>query len=242
MMSERDNIYISDKVKDIPVAFNEEVTKVFEDMINRSVPGYQSSLKLVREFGRKYIRPDTNIYDLGCSLGAATESLLLVPMINNKILAVDNSRHMIRMCKERFLKSAENTQVEFILSDVREVVLSNASLVIVNYLMQFLAIKERKDLIRIIYESLVDEGACIISEKIHFKSIMRTNLIRDIHHSFKLENGYSDLEVARKRDALDGVLITETEQDHIKRIKSIGFKRVMKIMSNLNFITLLCVK
>lgn len=240
-MSDRDNIYFSDKVKNISFSFNEEVTKVFSDMINRSVPGYISSLNLIKQYGRKYHQPDTYIYDLGCSLGSVTASLLPLAKDRNKIIGVDNSVSMINSCKKNFSSNIKNGEVDFHHQDVRDLKMKKSSFIVVNYLMQFLKIPERNDLLRNIHNILVENGVCILSEKIHFSSSLRTNLIKDIHHSFKLQNGYTALEIARKRDALEGVLVTETEEEHIMRLIDIGFK-VTKIMSNLNFITLLCKK
>ena len=65
----------------------------------------------------------------------------------------------------------------------------------------------------------------------------RTDEISCIHHSFKAANGYSKLEISSKRDSLEGVLVTETESQHLDRAKELGFKSSTKLMSNLNFST-----
>jgi len=241
-LNDRDNIYISDKVKHISFAFDEEVTRVFPDMISRSVPGYKSSLNIITDYARRYIQSDSIIYDLGCSLGAATDCLLPFAGETNKIIAIDNSISMINLCKDRFNKSINSGQVIFFNKDIRRLEFKTTSFVVINYLLQFLEIKERHSLLTNIFSSLVSGGVCILSEKVHFESSSKTSYISDIHHKFKSINGYTDLEIARKRDALEGVLFTETEGQHLNRLKKIGFSRVNIVMSNLNFITMACIK
>ena len=102
---------------------------------------------------------------------------------------------------------------------------------------QFLDLKQRDRLIKKIYEALLPKGVLILSEKIHHKNIYESKRIFKTHHKFKSSNGYSDLEISRKRDSLEGVLLTESEQDHILRAKKAGFIHSEKILSNLNFKT-----
>ena len=103
MMIKKDNIFESSNFNDLPFSFNEEVTEVFEDMIDRSVPGYRSSLKIIEELGKRYFKEDTSCYDLGCSLGGSTLSLLrAIKGREGKIYAVDNSKAMITACSKKF--------------------------------------------------------------------------------------------------------------------------------------------
>ena len=113
----------------------------------------------------------------------------------------------------------------------------NASIVVINFVLQFLSIKKRAELMQKIYQGLVPGGILILSEKIHFDSKKRTDEVSCIHHSFKAANGYSKLEISSKRDSLEGVLVTETESQHLDRAKELGFKSSTKLMSNLNFST-----
>jgi tRNA (cmo5U34)-methyltransferase len=109
--------------------------------------------------------------------------------------------------------------------------------VVINYVIQFLDLDQRDNLFNKIFKSLLPGGILILSEKIHFDNRFETNRVFKTHHRFKSANGYSDMEIASKRDSLDGVLITEREKDHIKRATNSGFSRVEKILSNLNFRT-----
>ena len=82
-MGKQDDIFIEGNLSGLPFSFNEEVTEVFEDMIDRSVPGYNTTLRIIQQQTKNHYIDGSNIYDLGCSLGASTSSLLNV--LNPKI-------------------------------------------------------------------------------------------------------------------------------------------------------------
>ena len=242
-MIKKDNIYKKSNFNDLPFSFNEEVAEVFEDMIDRSVPGYISSLRLIQHITNKYFQENTNCYDLGCSLGAATESLFKATEGKEvKIFAFDNSSAMIDSCKHRYTDQIESGKVQFIEQDITNVEISNASIVVINFVLQFLDSGERTSLLKIVYEGLIPGGKLVMSEKIHFDSRFRTEVLSKLHHRFKAKNGYTAMEISRKRDALEGILITDSETKHSQRLESIGFKRMKKVMSNLNFMTLVAEK
>ena len=242
-MIKKDNIYKRGNFNDLPFSFNEEVAEVFEDMIDRSVPGYVSSLRFIQHITNNYFQENTNCYDLGCSLGAATESLFKATEDKEvKIFAFDNSSAMIDSCKHRYTDQIESGKVQFIEQDITNVEISNASIVVINFVLQFLNMSERISLLERVYEGMISRGMLVLSEKIHFDSEFRTEVISKLHHQFKADNGYTEMEISRKRDALEGVLVTDTETKHLQRLESIGFKKVRKEISNLNFMTLVVEK
>ena len=236
-MGKQDKIFEKGNVRGLPFSFNEEVTEVFEDMIDRSVPGYNTTLRIIQQQAKNHYIDGSNVYDLGCSLGASTSSLLNALNGRSKVIGIDNSDSMIRSCRERFSRSIKAEKVKFLKEDISQSEIVNASIVVINFVLQFLSIKERADLFQNIYQGLVPGGILILSEKVHFDSKKRTAEISNIHHFFKAKNGYSKLEISSKRDSLEGVLVTETESRHIYRAKELGFKNSTKLMSNLNFLT-----
>ena len=240
-MGKQDTIYEAGNLSGLPFSFNQEVTEVFEDMIDRSVPGYKTSLNIIRYLSKKYYQENTNCYDIGCSLGASSAAIL-DGANSPKVIAVDNSEAMISECRRRFESQIDSKFIEFKAEDIMETKLENASAVVINYVIQFLDILQRDELIKRIHNSLVPGGILILSEKIHFTNQLETNRFYKTHHKFKSMNGYSDMEIAGKRDSLEGVLITETEKDHIKRAIDCGFARYEKILSNLNFRTFIFFK
>ena len=81
-----------------------------------------------------------------------------------------------------------------------------------------------------------------MSEKTHFDNKYQNQTLFNLHHKFKSKNGYTKMEISRNRDALEGVLITDLEKDHRQRLSKIGFREIRKVMSNLNFFTLIAQK
>ena len=242
-MGKQDEIYSSGNLSGLPFSFNKEVTEVFENMIDRSVPGYKTSMKLIELHARKYLQNDTNCYDLGCSLGAATKAMLdSAEGKRVRILSIDNSKAMIDKCIKNFVSSIQRGFLEFREEDIMKTDIQNASLVVLNFVLQFLDLDKRDILIKNIYRGLNPGGALIISEKIHYESDQQTLVTTSLHHSYKAQNGYSEMEIAGKRDALEGVLITETEKALIKRMTRIGFRTSEQLMLNLNFTTYLFTK
>ena len=236
-MEKQDKLFEEGNVSGLPFSFNQEVTEVFEDMIDRSVPGYTTSLNIIQQQTKKHFIEQTTIYDLGCSLGASTTALLNAVHENFKIIAIDSSESMIKACQNRFKEQIKADQVNFLNEDILESEIKNASVVVINFVLQFLKIGDRSELLRKIYKGLIPRGILILSEKVHFNSQRKTEEMSDIYHSFKSINGYSELEISSKRDSLEGVLVTETEDQHLARAKDSGFINPDKLMSNLNFLT-----
>ena len=236
-MEKQDKLFEEGNVSGLPFSFNQEVTEVFEDMIDRSVPGYTTSLNIIQQQTKQFFKEETNIYDLGCSLGASTIALLNAVHGNFKIIAIDSSESMIKACQNRFKEQIKADQINFLKEDILDSEIKNASVVVINFALQFLKIGDRSELFRKIYKGLVPGGILILSEKVHFNSQGKTEEMSDIYHSFKSINGYSELEISSKRDSLEGVLVTETEDQHLARAKDSGFINPDKLMSNLNFLT-----
>lgn len=242
-MVKKDSIFKVGNFNDLTFTFNEEVTEVFEDMIDRSVPGYTSSLRLIENLSRKYFIEGTHCYDLGCSLGASSMSLIkAMGKREGKIFAIDNSAAMIAACEQKCADLIKTGKVKFIKQDVNEAQIDKASVVVINFVLQFLNSKDRDGLLKKVFLGMKQGALLILSEKIHFDNKFRNQTIDNLHHQFKSNNGYSKMEISRKRDALEGVLMTDLETLHLKRLESIGFKKVRKVMTNLNFMTLVAEK
>jgi len=242
-MVKKDSIFKVCNFNDLTFTFNEEVTEVFEDMIDRSVPGYTSSLRLIENLSRKYFIEGTHCYDLGCSLGASSMSLIkAMGKREGKIFAIDNSPAMIAACEQKCADLIKTGKVKFIKQDVNEAQIDKASVVIINFVLQFLNSKDRDGLLKKVFLGMKQGALLILSEKIHFDNKFRNQTIDNLHHQFKSNNGYSKMEISRKRDALEGVLLTDLGTLHFQRLESIGFKKVRKVMTNLNFMTLVAGK
>lgn len=243
MSSNKDNIYLYDEAL-ADFVFDDKVAAVFSDMINRSVPGYALIVRMISILAERYARNNTLLYDLGCSLGAVTFLLQQLKLDNSKLIAVDNSQAMLDQCQASLQQnSAANLlPVELRCENVLDTKLSNASVVVLNFTLQFIAPDYRDALIKKIYDALVPGGILIISEKIIFTEQEKNDLFIDLHHQFKQANGYSALEISRKRSAIENVLIPETLAQHENRIKNAGFTKCECWFQCFNFVSMFAVK
>ena len=221
--------------------FDESVVVVFDDMIKRSVPGYEVMIQMVRLVARTYGKDHTNYYDLGSSTGAITLALALNNKHkNNKFIAVDNSPQMVKKCKKNLSGKIDN--FEIVCADIKDISIENASIVVLNLTLQFVDVEKRSKLVKKIYDGLIPGGALIISEKIHFDNKENQEQLSTLHLDFKRANGYSELEIANKRQSLENILVTESKQTHLERLKICGFKESSCYFQCLNFASFLSVK
>ncbi len=241
--STKDHIYADKQVEVQDFVFNAEVTSVFADMIGRSVPGYEVLSQLVQSMARKFVAEDTNVYDLGCSLGNASLSVAraLYPS-KARIFAVDSSPAMIQHLVERIEGMDPDPGISPICCDVAEISMQNASLVILNYTLQFIDPRSRDALITKIYSGLREGAALLLSEKIIREDLDEEHLMRDLHEGYKNIRGYSDLEISQKREALENVMIRDTDACHCERLHRAGFSRLYVLMKYLNFISYIAIK
>ena len=236
----RDNLF--NKQSDIAdFRFDQDVVKVFDDMVRRSVPGYDSMIQMIGLIARMYGQDNTNYYDLGSSTGAITLSIALNNKSkNNQFFAIDNSKEMVEQCEKNLHNKVDNLQA--ICDDINQVKINSASIVVLNLTLQFIDVNLRSNLIKKIYDGLESGGILIISEKIHFEDAVMQNQITKLHMDFKKENGYSELEIANKRQAIENVLITETKEQHLNRLRDCGFVETSCFFQCLNFVSFLSVK
>ncbi len=220
--------------------FDQSVVDVFPDMISRSVPGYEAIVKMIGEIAGRYAQENSHCYDLGCSLGASTLSMYeAIDAKQVKIIAIDNSPEMIKRCGEIIPPSQS---LEFRCDDISACEINNASVVVLNFTLQFIPLNQRSALIQKIYSGLRPNGILILSEKICFTDKEHQSLMTELHHNFKKSNGYSDLEIAQKRSAIENVLIPESISDHINRFKNAGFASSDVWFQCLNFCSLIAIK
>ncbi len=241
-MHKKDTLFSKQQQKINSFKFDESVVAIFPDMIERSVPGYQAILIGIGELTASFSQPNTNCYDLGCSLGAAT--LVMRSNLNNgcKIIAVDNSTKMIERAEEHIKSFNSKIPVKFYCQDISTIDINNASVVVINFTLQFITPLARQSLINNIYVNLNDGGILIVSEKIHFNNSQIQQAINNLHLQFKRQNGYSELEISQKRSSLEQVLISDDEQTHLQRFKQAGFKNASTWFQAYNFVSFLAIK
>lgn len=239
---EKDNIYAQPREHVSAFCFDEHVVRVFDDMIARSVPGYGLLLEMISVITREYAKPDTTLYDLGCSLGASTLAMRHSAPAGTRIVAIDNAPAMIERAQHNITADAATAPVTLLCDDIRQLAFERSSLMTFNLTLQFIPAADRLPLLSRMADALIKDGALILSEKIQLPDAQKNQTITTLHHGFKRAQGYSDLEIAQKRSALDNVLIPDTLDTHIQRLHDAGFTQVVPWFQCFNFVSLLAIR
>ena len=238
----KDDIYAKPHDQLGEFVFDARVANVFSDMIQRSVPGYSTTISTISELASRYAKPNTRVYDLGCSLGAATLAMRHgIQADGVEIIAVDNSSAMVERCQLNIETDTAGVPVQVVAADVQDVAIENASLVVLNFTLQFIAVEERLALLKKVCDGLNPGGKLVLSEKVVFPDAYLDDLNIDLHHRFKKTHGYTDLEIAQKRSALENPLIPESVAQHKKRLAEAGFARADVWYQCFNFMSMIAV-
>lgn len=234
--------------------FNKSVADVFPDMLKRSIPGYQAIISQSGLLASRYAQSHSNLYDLGCSLGATSLSMQQAIIDARRtdanhakgctIHGIDNSDAMISKAREVIAAQGNNTHLPIHLhcESMQQSPLSNASVVALNFTLQFIDPAERDAMMRSVADALLPGGVLIISEKVTFTDPALRDMHIDMYHDFKRANGYSDLEISQKRTALENVLIPDTLEQHAQRFKAAGFRSSSVWFQCFNFASLIAIK
>jgi len=243
-MAQTDNIYNKPLEKVEGFTFDAQVAQVFPDMIKRSVPGYEKMIATIAMITERTAQDNSNLYDLGCSLGAATLSMrgALKDKTGCQIIAVDNSEAMVKRCTETIQAYRSDTPVTVLQDDICNINIENASVVVLNFTLQFLTPEKRLELLTNIYNGLLPGGILVLSEKFVFEDELSHQLLIDLHLDFKRNNGYSELEISQKRSSLENVLIADTVDEHYQRLQAAGFKHNNLWYQCFNFGSIISIK
>ena len=241
-LKSKDKIFL-DKNSPDKFEFDERVAGVFDDMLERSVPLYQECQNLSIEWCKHLAKPNVSIYDLGCSTGSLllplARSLSRVPGL--RIIGVDNSVAMLNKARLK-LKHFSNS-IELIEANLSESFsFEKTSAVVMNYTLQFIPQKNRALLLKQIYNSLIPGGGLIINEKILGENERLSETFIEMHHNYKQDHGYSKMEISKKRDALENVLIPLKLSKTIVLLREAGFDNMDTFFKWNNFAGLIALK
>lgn len=219
--------------------FDKNVASVFDDMVARSVPFYTQNLKLIVDVIDTFAQTSAKICDLGCS----TASLLLALFEKRKdflLSGVDSAKAMLDIAKNK--TNAFGAKIDFYEKNLDEFSFFKNDVFIATYTMQFIRPPKRQEIINQIYENLNTQGMFIMSEKILYEDVKIAKKMIEIYENYKQEQGYSKLEIATKREALENILIPYTHEENISMLKNAGFARVESIFKWVNFETFVAFK
>ncbi len=229
------------KAKDFD--FGEDTANVFDDMLERSVPFYSETQRMIGEMAADFAVPGTNLYDLGCS--TCTTFVQIDPLIAEgvKFIGTDYSEPMITKAKEKLAGCTIKHPYELICSDLNNVVsIENASVVIMNLVLQFVRPLRRTRLMEEIATGINKDGCLILVEKLLCPDSLINRLFIKYYYDMKKRNGYSEMEIAQKREALENVLIPYQYFENRDMILECGFRHCEMFFRWYNFCGMIAVK
>lgn len=225
-----------------PFVFNEEVVRVFDNMVSRSVPLYHEVLACAVHWARAYVQPNTQVVDIGCSTGTFLELLGRFLKQPTPLVGIDNSQAMLEKAQQKLAQIQHIHPVELICANAEEVAIANSSVVVMNYTLQFLPVQQRQKLLRSIYQGLVPGGLLFLSEKVKSPSPQLQETITLHYEAFKTRNGYAHTEIERKKEALENVLVPLTEIQQRQMLEESGFKQLDTVIKLHNFVSIVALK
>jgi tRNA (cmo5U34)-methyltransferase len=203
--------------------FDEAVARVFPDMLRRSIPGYSALLHLIGVLAQQTVKDGTSVYDLGCSLGAVSLSIRhAIGPREARLIAIDNSQAMVDRCREVLSADSGLCPVEVFTADITDLSFEPSSLIVLNFTLQFVPPPQRQEILARIERSLVPGGVLVLSEKTAADDADVDARYRELHDAFRESNGYTRMEMSRKREALDQILIPEDPVRYEGLMREVG--------------------
>lgn len=240
--SKKDRFFSQPMQEIPPFSFNAEVAEVFDDMVARSVPLYrENQLMMVQILSRLLTSGDT-VYDLGCSTGSALVQIgTSLKQLDLKLVGLDTSAPMVEKARLKTRAFGLNEAVIEV-ADITKFSLASCGACIMNYTLQFIPVGARKKFLQQVYAALRPGGVLLLAEKIEADTPALQDLLTDVYYDLKRSNGYSELEISQKREALEDVLIPLPAQAQQELLREAGFTQVETVLRWGPFATFLAVK
>ncbi|TLD87790.1 carboxy-S-adenosyl-L-methionine synthase CmoA [Helicobacter sp. MIT 05-5294] len=220
--------------------FDAKVAGVFDDMVSRSIPHYKEVLELCADFALMYLKQDSTLLDLGTSTGAMLVEIASRAKFPLHLYGIDNAESMLDAAHNKL--SAYDFSANLICGDVLEVEFPKCNVVIANYTLQFIRPLMREKLVQKIFDCLESGGIFIVSEKVIVEHKGLDFLMIDYYLQNKKKQGYSDFEIARKREALENVLVPYSENENKEMLTNAGFKHIETLFRWVNFASFIAIK
>lgn len=224
--------------------FDENVARIFDDMLNRSIPLYAETQSMALRLAFNFIRKKSCVYDIGCSTGTVLKSLAqMIPDSTVKLIGLDNSKPMLDEARKKLQLVKPKARVELLFKDItRELEVKNASVIIMNYTLQFVRPLYRELVVRQLFEGMNKNGCLIMIEKVLGNNSLFNRMYIELYYAYKRERGYSDKEINQKREALENVLIPYRIDENFDLLKKCGFQTVDLFFKWYNFAGIIAVK
>jgi len=224
-------------------SFNERVVEVFDDMLDRSIPFYREVIRATAELLDRLLIENDRIVDLGCATGTTLlEFCRLMGSDEISFVGVDNSRAMLEKARLKAELYTKKRRIDFLEEDIATINLPGTGAFILNYTLQFIRPVQRESFLKKIYDNLRPGGVLILGEKTISHDRLLNRVFIELYHNFKRNKGYSELEIAKKREALENVLIPFSVEENRALLKKVGFASAECYFQWFNFVSIAAVK
>lgn len=240
---DRDQVYRHPRTAVDDFIFDQSVALAFDDMVSRSVPFYAEIQRMIVEMAGDFAVPGASVYDLGCSTGTTLVNLHHRLEATIRLVGVDNSLEMLTMCRAKLREHRVDRAVELECRDLNGgIAIEDASLVVMLLTLQFIRPLYRERLIGDIFQGLRTNGCLILVEKTLGEDSLFNRLFIEYYYDMKRRQGYSDLEISQKREALENVLIPYKLLENRALLLHTGFRCVDVFFKWYNFSGIVAVK
>jgi len=223
--------------------FGSKTAEVFDDMLERSIPLYRELQRMTGELANEFSVSGTNVYDLGCSTGITLHTLCTAIDKDVRFVGIDYSEAMLAKAQDNFRQLGNKYDCIFQHADLNEgIAINNASVVVLNLTLQFVRPLHRDMLIRQILSGLIENGCLIIIEKVLGNDSLFNRMFIKFYYDMKKRNGYSEIEIAQKREALENVLIPYRVDENFELLRKNGFQHIDTFFKWYNFCGIVAVK
>jgi len=119
---------------------------------------------------------------------------------------------------------------------------ADASVVLLLLTLQFVRPLHRERLLRSVQQGMEKGGCVVLVEKVLGDDSTLNRLFIERYYDMKRRNGYSDLEIAQKREALENVLVPYRLDENLRLLKEVGFSATDVFFKWYNFTGIIAVK
>ncbi|MDB5860285.1 MAG: type 12 methyltransferase [Ramlibacter sp.] len=219
----------------------ENISEDFDSHIRKSIPLYDSGHTVVCHYSDFFLKPDSLVYDIGCSTGSMLTKLAARHPHNCdlRLVGVDTVADMVGKARQL---AAKDQRLSFIHANALDLEFEPADMIIANYTIQFLPPRVRQTMIDRIYQALNWGGAFFMFEKVRAPDGRFQDYANQVYVEFKLENGFSEAEIINKSRSIKGVMEPFSTQGNIDLLKRAGFVDIMTVQKYVCFEGFLAIK
>ena len=238
-----DSLFTQEGTEGTDFKFDNRTASVFDDMVGRSVPFYDEIQRMICEMAADYAVPGSSLYDLGCATG--TTLLALDPLVDPGVqfIGVDNSGEMLAKARLKMEEHNVARSYKLLESDLHSLErIDQASVVVIVLTLMFIRPLYRQRFLKILYEGLRPGGCLLLVEKLTVEDSTLNRLFINYYYDMKRRHNYSEMEISRKRESLENVLIPYRYEENTEMLRAAGFQTVEEFFRWYNFCGMIAVK